>query len=395
MTQPIPHGFKKIAVIHDWMQTVGGAEKVLAQVLQVVPDADVYTLFDFMSDAQRQHIVGNSKVTTSYLNRLPKVVKYYRKLLPLFPAAIESFDLSAYDLVISCSYSVAKGVITGPDQLHISYVHSPARYAWDLTHQYLKQSKLDKGLLGFITRNSLSKFRIWDCRTANSVDRYLCNSDFVRRRIQKFYRRDSDIVYPPVNINKFSLHLEKDDFYLTASRMVPYKRIDAIVAAFALMPEKRLIVIGDGPEMQKIKDIAGKSSNITLLGYQEDSVLQDHMRRAKAFVFAAEEDFGIVPVEAQACGTPVIAYGVGGALENVVASGDKPTGVFFAEQTPTAIAEAVRAFESRTTPIDPAHCRQNAEYFSEEAFRNRLTAILVEESSHRHKSPSPRTQSAA
>ena len=307
----------KIAVVHDWLPLIGGAEQVLRQILKAYPGADLYTLFDFLSDEERASL-GIKNITVSNLNKLPGVKQYYRHLLPFLPQAVENFDLHKYNLVISSSHLVAKGVITGAHQVHVSYVHSPARYAWDMTHQYLNQAGLQKGPKGWLAKRLLYKFRIWDYRTPNGVDVFIANSRYIKRRIHKVYRRDANIIYPPVDIDRFSLRTQKEDFYLTASRMVPYKRIDLIAEAFAGMKDRKLVIIGDGPEMPKVAALAENASNITLMGYQSGDVLIDHMRRAKAFVFAAEEDFGIVPVEAQACGTPVIAYGAGGALETVI-----------------------------------------------------------------------------
>ncbi len=235
------------------------------------------------------------------------------------PLAIEQLDVSKHDIILSSSHAVAKGIITGPDQLHISYIHSPIRYAWDLQHQYIKEAGLDKGMKGMVARWLLHKIRLWDCRTSNGVDHFIANSEFISRRIRKVYGRESKVIYPPVDVNRFKLCENKDDYYFTASRMVPYKRMDLIVEAFSQMPDKKLVVIGDGSEMSKIK--AKASSNIELLGYQPNSVMQEYMQKAKGFVFAAEEDFGITPVEAQACGTPVIAFGKGGALKQFVHAG--------------------------------------------------------------------------
>lgn len=360
----------KVAIIHDWLPMIAGAERVLEQIVKLYPDADIYTLFDFLSSDDR-NIFGNAKITTSPLNKLPKVQKYYRKLLPLCPQAIEGFDLSAYDLIISSSHAVAKGVITGPDQIHVSYVHSPARYAWDLTHQYLRGAGLDKGLKGYLAKTMLHKFRIWDTRTANGVDQFLSNSNYIARRIWKTYRRDAQTIYPPVDIDRFDMRTEKEDFYLAASRQVPYKRIDLIVEAFTKMPDKKLIVIGDGPEEDKIRKIVQGHSNIEIKGYLGDAALRDHMQRAKGYLFAAEEDFGIMPLEAMACGTPVIAYGAGGALETVV-SGE--TGIFFDKQTPQSICKAITLFETQTFP--PEKCRERAEQFSAEIFRENFKAAI-------------------
>ena len=242
----------RVAVVHDWLPLIAGAEKVLEQIILAFPQADIFTLFNFLTPEEEQLFKG-CKITTSYLNKLPKVKKYYRKLLPFCPLAIESFDLSSYDIVISSSHVVAKGVITGPDQPHISYVHSPARYAWDLTHEYLKQTKLDRGIKGYFARSELSKFRIWDYRTANGVDHFIANSNFIRKRIWKVYRREAEVIYPPVDIERFTFSERKEEFYLAASRMVPYKRLDLIAQAFALTPHSTLIIRGKWPKIPKRK----------------------------------------------------------------------------------------------------------------------------------------------
>jgi glycosyltransferase involved in cell wall biosynthesis len=377
----------RVAIVHDWLPLIGGAERVLEQITKVFPGADIFTLFDFLTDEQKA-IFGGSRITPSYLNKLPNVKKYYRHLLPLFPRAIESFDLSDYDLIISSSYSVAKGVITNAQQTHISYVHSPARYAWDLTHQYLRQSGMDKGIKGLVTAYMLSHFRIWDYRTANGVDCYIANSEYIAKRIWKIYRRESIVIHPPVNVKEFSFVEKKEEFYLTASRMVPYKRIDLIAEAFLTEPDKNLVIIGDGPEMSKIRAIAQKAPNIKLMGYQSTPVLRDYMQRAKAFIFAAEEDFGIIPVEAQACGTPVIAYGAGGAMETVVdhrRNRELATGVFFYQQSAMAIAEALNVFESLDPGIRPSNCRKNAERFAAEIFREKLREVVAPAEMHQSK----------
>jgi glycosyltransferase involved in cell wall biosynthesis len=317
-------------------------------------------------------------VQTSFIQNLPRASKSFRSYLPLMPLAVEQLDLSAYDLIISSSHAVSKGVLTGPDQLHISYVHSPVRYAWDLQHQYLKESGLDHGIKGLLAKWMLHKIRLWDYRTAAGVDCFVANSKFIGRRIRKVYGRTSDVIYPPVDVGAFDLCETKKDFYLTASRLVPYKRMDLIVQAFALMPEKRLIVIGDGPEMPKL--VAASTPNITLLGYQEFSELRRYMQEARAFVFAAEEDFGITPVEAQACGTPVIAFGKGGVLETVVDSEDASlaTGIFFPEQTVASLVDAVRRFENQGRVFSALSCRKQAERFSNERFRQEFGDYVSE-----------------
>ncbi|GIO12256.1 hypothetical protein J19TS2_18110 [Cohnella xylanilytica] len=356
----------KVAIIHDWLVTYAGAEKVLEQILKLFPNADLFSVVESLTHDQKGFIL-NKKVNTSYIQKLPFAKTKYRAYLPFMPFAIEQFDLSAYDLVISSSHAVAKGVLTGPHQLHISYVHTPIRYAWDLQAQYLKESNLTKGLKGFITRWLLHKIRLWDYRTANGVNHFIANSKFIAMRIKKVYGREADVIYPPVDVESFLINREKEDFYFTASRMVPYKKIDLIVKAFSKMTDKKLIVIGDGPDYKKISAVAG--SNVKLLGYQPTEVLKDYMQRAKAFVFAAEEDFGITPVEAQACGTPVIAYAKGGSLETVNdITSQNPTGVFFQEQSIDSIINAVGQFEENKSKFEPSVCRENAMRFSTERF---------------------------
>lgn len=364
----------KIAIVHDWLVTYAGAERVLAGLLETWPEADLFAVIDFLSDEDRAHL-GGKRATTTFIQQLPKAKTHYQKYLPLMPLAIEQLDMSAYDLVISSSHAVAKGVLTGPNQLHISYVHSPIRYAWDLQHQYLHEASLDHGLKAKLARMLLHYMRMWDQRTASGVDEFVANSHFIGRRINKSYRRESTVIYPPVDTRQFTLHAAKEDYYLTASRMVPYKRIPMIVEAFSRMPDKKLIVIGSGPEMDKAKELA--TPNVTLMGYQSFAVLLHHMQRARAFVFAAEEDFGIAPIEAQACGTPVIAYGRGGVLETVRGiDHPEPTGIFYREQTPESLMAAVAHFESEAHHIKPETCRTSAERFSTERFRQEIKTFV-------------------
>jgi glycosyltransferase involved in cell wall biosynthesis len=360
----------KTAIIHDWLITYGGAERVLEEMLGVFPDADLFALYDFIPP-DRRGFIRNKSVTTSFLQRFPLARKKYRSYLPLMPLAVEQFDLSGYDLVISSSYAVAKGVITGPDQLHVCMCYSPMRYAWDLTHQYLHESGLTRGPKSWLARYMLHRIRLWDHRTAAGVDRFIAISDYIARRITKVYGRSSTVIYPPVDVETYRPDGPKEDYYLTASRMVPYKKIDTIVEAFAALPDKRLVVIGDGPDMKKIKARAG--SNTTLLGYQPPEAMRRYMQKAKGFIFAAEEDFGIVPVEAQACGTPVIAFGKGGARETVI---EGVTGLFFDRQTPEAIAAAVNEFESVVHRFDPEVIRRHACGFSRDRFRAEFSRFM-------------------
>ncbi|EPB7499470.1 TPA: glycosyltransferase family 4 protein [Klebsiella aerogenes] len=363
-----------IGIVADWLVTYAGSEKVIKEFIDVFPSSELYSVVDFLSDSNRELFSGK-KAKTTFIQKMPFAKSKYQKYLPLMPLAIEQLDMSGHDVILSSSHAVAKGILTGPDQLHISYVHSPIRYAWDLQHQYLRESGLSEGLKGFIAKYLLHKIRIWDYRTANGVDHFIANSKFISRRIHKVYGRSSDVIYPPVDVNNFTLNENKDNYYFTASRLVPYKRIDLIVDAFNEMPEKKLVVVGDGSEMDKIKSKA--KGNIEILGYQPNNIMQKHMQNAKAFVFAAEEDFGITPVEAQACGTPVIAFGKGGVLETIIPEGNQnPTGVFFDKQEPGSIIESVNKFESMQDLFEPTECRRNAEKFSEERFRTEINTYI-------------------
>lgn len=363
-----------VGIVADWFVTYAGSEKVVAEFLKIYSQAELYSVVDFLSNESKANFC-NRKIKTTFIQNLPLAKKKYQTYLPLMPFAIEQLDVSKHNIVLSSSHAVAKGVLTGPDQLHISYIHSPIRYAWDLQHQYLRESGLDKGVKGLIAKLILHKMRIWDYRTANGVDHFIANSKFIARRIKKVYGRDADVIYPPVDIERFSLNETKDNYYVTASRLVPYKRMDLIVEAFSHMPDKKLVVIGDGPEMYKVKSKATK--NIEILGFQSNDIMENYMRNAKAFVFAAEEDFGITPVEAQACGTPVIAFGKGGALETIRPYGQqKPTGVFFKRQDIPSIIDSVNEFEEIQSLILPNDCRNNALRFSALRFSNEIESYI-------------------
>jgi glycosyltransferase involved in cell wall biosynthesis len=340
------------------------------------PDADLFAVADMLAGEDRS-ILGNKTVTTTFIQRLPGARKHFRRYLPLMPLAIEQLDMSSYDLVISSSWAVAKGVITSPDQLHVAYVHTPIRYAWDQQHAYLRQAKLDRGVKGALARMALHWLRLWDLRTANNVDVWIANSNNVAHRIRKIYRRRAEVLHPPVRIDDFAFSAEKAGYYFTCSRLVPYKRIDLLVDAFLSTPGRELIVAGDGPELVSLKERAGKAPNIRFLGRRTDSEIHELLRKARAFVFAANEDFGIAPIEAQACGTPVIAFGQGGALETVQGLDDaRPTGCFFDQQTPASLLEGIERFENLAVPIDPEDCRANATRFRSERFRERLDEIV-------------------
>jgi glycosyltransferase involved in cell wall biosynthesis len=367
----------RIAVVHDWVTFYAGSERVLTQILSLFPNCDFFTLIDFLTPFDRQGI--KNPVTISFLQHLPFARKRYRNYLPLMPLAIEQFDLSAYDLIISSSHAVAKGVRTRQNQLHICYCHTPMRYAWDLKEQYLRESGLDSGLKGLLANMTLQYLQRWDKRTADRVTYFIANSRYIGDRIRRAYGRDSAVIYPPGDVETFVPAGKKEGFYLTASRMVPYKKMDIIVEAFSALPDKKLIVIGDGPDFKKVKSKAGR--NIELLGFQPANILKEYMQRARAFVFAAEEDFGIMPVEAQACGTPVIAYGKGGCLETINGLNGgighlPPTGLFFYEQSVNAVNNAIALFEMNYNKFNGQEIRQNAIRFSVERFKREMKAFI-------------------
>lgn len=359
-----------VGLVHDWLPVYAGAERVLEQMIQVLPDSDVYSLIDAVPEEQRDFLQGKS-VETSFIQNLPFSDRAYRYYLPFAPLAVEQFDLSDHEVVVSSSYAVAKGALTRADQLHISYVHSPMRYAWDLYHDYLDADGIGGWLRNLLARPLLHYMRLYDVCTAPRVDVFVANSQHVARRIWKTYRRRAHVIHPPVNVERFSLQTDKEDYYLTMSRLVSYKRIDLIVRAFNDMPDKELVVIGDGPERDTIERLAGP--NVTVLGYQPDEAVTHYMENARAFVFAAEEDFGIVPVEAQACGTPVVAYGRGGVTETV-----KPgtTGVFFDRQEVDHVKQAVRDLEDLRPQMNPEEIRANAERFDIASFRSSFSRLL-------------------
>lgn len=361
----------KTCIVHEYLIDYGGAEQVLKGLLEVWPDSPIFTLI-YQKNGNCKDIIQSTEVFGSFLNKMPFSKRKHRAYLPLMPLAIEQFDLSEYDIVISASHAIAKGVITGPDQLHIGYTHTPIRYAWDMQQAYLHNTGLGKGIKSLLARLLLHYLRVWDMRTAAGVDHYVANSNFIARRIKKIYKRDATVIHPPVDIERFNVREEKENFYVTVSRLVSYKKVDLIVRAFNQLPDRKLIVIGNGPELKTLKKLA--SNKIIFLGFQPDKVIEDTLQRAKAFVYAAEEDFGIVPVEAQACGTPVIAFGRGGVLETVIPF---TTGQFFYEQTSKALVKAVEAFE-QSEPFDPFVIRKNAERFSKARFKAEMRRFVEE-----------------
>ncbi|MEP7063882.1 MAG: glycosyltransferase [Betaproteobacteria bacterium] len=373
MTTPAPSASGRVAIVHDWLDTWRGGENVLAEVLSLYPDADLFALVDFLPDALRARI-GGRRATTSFLQSVPGARQHFRALLPLFPRAIRSLDVSSYDTIVSISHAVAKGVRVRAAQRHYCYCLTPMRYAWDLRDDYFPQRSW-RGTLRPIANAVLNRLQRWDCKANSGVTGFAAISNFIAERIGRHYQRTAQVIYPPVDTDYFGPggYPPSRDYYFTASRWVPYKRIDAIVAAFAQMPARRLVVAGDGPDARRVRGAA--AGNVDFVGEVPRDQLREMMRNAQAFVFAAEEDFGIVPMEAQACGTPVIAYARGGALETVIVSGPTPTGVFFDAQSADAIAATVQAFESRD-PFDPGACRRNAERFGRARFRDEFARFV-------------------
>ncbi|PNV79859.1 MAG: glycosyl transferase [Dictyoglomus turgidum] len=358
----------RVAVVHDWIVNIGGAEKVLKAILELFPDADVYTLV-YLKDTLRKLGINN-KVYSSFISGLPFAKTKYSYYLPLMPLAIEQFDLSKYDLVISSSHCVAKGVLTKSYQIHICYCHTPMRYIWDLYFPYLKEHKLENGIKGIFVKPILHYLRIWDVSSANRVDYFVANSQNVANRIRKIYRRDSVVIYPPVDVERFLPSYKKEDYFMVLSRLVPYKKVDLVVETFNEL-NLPLVVIGDGEEMGKIKKMA--KENIKILGWQEDNVVKEYLAKAQALIFASEEDFGIVPVEAQACGTPVIAYNRGGAKETVI---DGETGILFEEQNVESLKKAVLRFLKERDNFQRDKIMENAKRFSEDRFKREFKSYI-------------------
>ena len=366
----------KYALVHEWLtpKATGGSELVVREILRHI-DADLYALIDFESVNPQSYLYGR-KIGTTFLQHFPLARNGVQKYLPLLPLAIEQLDLREYDVILSSSHAVAKGVLTTPQQLHICYCHTPMRYAWDLTFDYLNARKLGRGLSGVLTRYLLHQLRQWDVISANRVDYFIANSYHTARRIWRCYRRPAKVIYPPVNLDRFSFQSQKEDFYLTVSRLVSYKKVSLIVEAFNQLGEP-LVVIGDGPELKQIRQMA--KPNVQILGTQPNEIVEQYMARAKAFVYAACEDFGIALVEAMACGTPVIAYSGGGALETVLDIRDFPetgTGLLFSKQTSVSLGETIETFSQFQGQLKPDNCRTFAANFSSKTFETAYLTFL-------------------
>jgi glycosyltransferase involved in cell wall biosynthesis len=377
----------RVAIVHEWLDQYAGSERVLEQLLALWPNADLYAIVDFVPKAERAFLGGRT-IHTSFIQRLPFARKYFRNYLGLMPLAVEQFDMSGYNLIISSNHAVAKGVVTGPNQVHVSYVHSPMRYAWDLQAQYLRNSGLERGLKSTLVRWLLHRLRLWDRVSADGVDVFVANSNYIAGRIRKVYRREAVVVPPPVSVDQFqpASPLRTDTVvaasskpYLVVSRFVPYKRVEMIVQAFANIPDRRLVVVGSGECANLVIAAAAGAPNIELRPPVSSSALVQLMQNARALVFAAEEDFGITMVEAQACGAPVIAFGKGGACDIVAdETSAEPTGVLFHEPTPYAIEDAVERFEAIEHQISAVSCRQNAMRFSVALFQHRFSEVVTD-----------------
>ncbi len=364
----------KYALVHEWLtpKATGGSELVVQEILKHV-DADLYALIDFESTNPNSYLYKR-KIGTTFLQHFPFAKNGVQKYLPFLPIAIEQLDLRDYDVILSSYHAVAKGVLTAPHQLHICYCHAPMRYVWDMTFDYLRNSRSGRGIPGIFTRYLLHQLRQWDVISANRVDFFIANSSHTARRIWRCYRRSAEVIYPPVSVDRFPFQAQKQDYYLTVSRLVSYKKIALIVQAFNRL-NLPLVVIGSGAELNAIQAIA--KPNIQVLGWQPNAVVEDYMKQAKAFVYAAYEDFGIAPVEAQACGTPVIAYRAGGTLETVRdirSHGNQSTGILFPEQTEQAIVDAVELFER--SHFDPEIARSHALGFHPDIFKQRYLDFL-------------------
>ncbi len=360
---------QRVALVHDWYVTRGGAERVAEEIFAVVPHADLFALVDFYPDEHR-HRFANKPVTTSFLQSLPGARRHYRSFLPLMPYAIEQFDLSSYDVVISSSHAVAHGVLTNCEQLHLSYINNTMVYAWDLYHHYLRSGGLTRGVKGLIARAALHYIRLWDQGTGSRVNTFIANSGHMADRLQRLYGCNADVIYPPVETDRFAPVDEREDYYVAVARLVPFKRIDIMVDAFRNLPDRRLVILGDGPELEPLRRRA--SDNIEFRGFCDPSTVARVVARARAFLFTSVEPFGIAVIEAAACGVPVIALGRGAAREIVI---DGVTGCLFEHQDAESLRDAILSFES-SFEASSSSMIQHARQFSSERFRSQLARYL-------------------
>lgn len=360
---------KKIAIVHDWLVVPGGAERIIKIFCELFPDADLYSLV-YEPNLMKDYL-NPRKVNTSFIQKLPFGKKKYQAFLPLMPLAIEQFDFSSYDLVISSSSSVAKGVITGAKTLHICYCHTPMRYAWDMYHKYIEQNRI-RGIKKAAVAAFMNYIRIWDRLSADRVDYFIANSQNVAARIKKHYQKESTVIYPPVNTEFYNLGETQEDFFLVVSRLVPYKRIDLVVEAFNEL-RLPLVIIGDGSEYKKLKFMA--KDNIKLLGRLSDEEISKYYSKCRAFIFPGEEDFGITPLEAMASGKPVVAYRGGGVMETVI---EGKTGLFFDKQCKEDLIEAVKKYIKYENGFNKYDIRNHALKFSGERFKKEIMSFIEE-----------------
>lgn len=363
----------RVALVHDWLTGMRGGEKCLEVFCELFPEADVFTLLHIPGSVSPT--IERHRISTSLLQRLPGSARHYRWYLPLMPTAIEAFDLSAYDLVISSSHCVAKGVIPRPDALHVAYMHTPMRYAWDLWPQYFPPTGLVSRCL---IPPVLNYLRTWDVAASQRVDVFVANSQFVAQRIARYYRRRATVLHPPVDTAWFTPGTQREAYYLMVTALVPYKGVEMAIAAFNAL-QRPLKIIGSGPLAASLKALAGPS--ITFLGWRSNEELRQYYAACRALIFPAQEDFGIVPLEANAAGRPVIALGLGGALETVIplaaAATTAPTGILFTPRSAEALADAVRVFEAQEARFCPQALRQHAQQFDRQHFKTRFAHLIA------------------
>jgi glycosyltransferase involved in cell wall biosynthesis len=357
----------RVAFVQDWLVVSGGAEKVTREILKIW-DADVFALVDHLNQVDRDFVLHGKVARTSFIQNLPWSKSHYRNYLPLFTKAIESLDLSSYDLIISSSYAVAKGVRkTRQNQIHVCYIHAPMRYAWEQRESYYQDHDLHRGIKRFVADIILNRIQKWDVRSSDGVDLFIANSVNIANRVKRYYGRSAKVLIPPVDLQMFGLYEGPREGYIASGRVVPYKKFDLIADAFRLMPEKQLTITGSGPQLDELR--ASAPPNVTFVGHLEMSDLIIRMQRAKALIAAANEDLGLTPIEAAACGTPTIALKTGGYLETVK---EGQTGWFFDKRSPEKIAQAVNHFEMHGLPLTPSQLRGAVEFFSCENFRRRF-----------------------
>lgn len=362
----------KVAIIHDWLVNVAGAEKVLKQLLICYPNAEVFCLFDFLNEADRLTILKGKKTNTTYLQQIPFIKKKYRFFIPFFYKAIESFDLNDYDIIISSSHAVAKGVKKNKNQQHFCYCHTPVRYAWDLKPTYLEKIPL---FFKYFASNQLEKMRLWDFDNSKHIDFFIANSQHISKRIAANYQRDAKVIFPPVDSGYYQPKIDtknENTPFLVISRLVHYKMINLIIEAFNQLPNLKLQIIGEGPQLEKLKSVANK--NITFLGFQPNAQLIQYYQNSEALIQIAIEDFGITSLEAQSSGLPVIALNKGGYKETTI---HHKTGVLFEEQTATSLINGIKEYLKIKSTLKPEDLRANAILFGEEKFRTELVKFVT------------------